>query len=148
MIFFLSDMKNVDGSTEGLGCLWDLLAKVNMSQYCNQITYLWWSKVTNLILSHTEKKQRMHQEIAWAFFSVGMKTHVGQMGLVGFFGLILPVLDFGIYTIQRDRSEWDYKDFPGIIKLISISSSWSRSPNDCGNNALWCGLGLLSELFL
>lgn len=147
MIFFLSDMKNVDGSTEGLGCLWDLLAKVNMSQYCNQITYLWWSKVTNLILSHTEKKQRMHQEIAWAFFSVGMKTR-GTDGLGGVFWPHFTCPGLGIYTIQRDRSEWDYKDFAGIIKLISISSSWSSSPNDCGNNALWCGLGLLSELFL
>lgn len=38
--FFLSDMKNVDGSTKGLERLCGLLAKVNMSQYCNQITYL------------------------------------------------------------------------------------------------------------
>lgn len=56
-------MKIVDGSTKGLECLCDLLAKVNMSQYCNQITYLWWIKVTNLISSHTEKKQKVHQEI-------------------------------------------------------------------------------------
>lgn len=61
---FFSDMKNVDGSTKGLDCLCDLLAKVNTSQYCNQITYLWWNKVTNLIFSHTEKKQKVHQEIA------------------------------------------------------------------------------------
>jgi len=60
---FFSDMKNVDGSTKGLECLCDLLAKVNTSQYCNQITYLWWSKVTNLIFSYTEKKQKVHQEI-------------------------------------------------------------------------------------
>lgn len=99
--FFFSDMKNVDGSTEGLDCLWDLLAKVNTSQYCNQITYLWWSKVTNLIFSHTEKKQKVHQEIARAFFSVGMKTHVGQMGLMGFFGLVLPVLALGIHHPEK-----------------------------------------------
>lgn len=90
-------MKNVDGSTKGLECPCDLLAKVNTSQYYNQITYLWWSKVTNLILSHTEKKQKVHQEIDWAFFSVGMKTHVGEMGLMGIFGLILPVLALGVH---------------------------------------------------
>lgn len=90
-------MKNVDGSTKGLECLCDLLAKVNMSQYCNQITYLWWIKVTNIISSHTEKKQKVHQEIDWAFFSVGMKTCVGQMGLLGMCGLTLPVLALGTH---------------------------------------------------